>query len=170
MLKNYFLTAIRNLRRNKLFSAINVFGLAIGISASLVIYLIVHYNFSFDKFEKDGDRIYRVVSDYDEQGVPGTTRGTQGPLGEAVKKLTGLQDVVTFRYFNFDKLAVPAITNMKPAMFKYPQRIIFADKHYFDLLHYQWLAGSPSVALHDMNKVVLTESRARTYFPHSHRS
>ena len=57
MLKNYITTAFRGFWRNKSFTAINMLGLAVGISASLVIYLMVHYEFSFDKFEKDGDRI-----------------------------------------------------------------------------------------------------------------
>ena len=52
MIKNYFKIAFRNFQRNKIFSIINVFGLSIGISAALVIFLIVHYEFSFDKFEK----------------------------------------------------------------------------------------------------------------------
>ena len=62
MLKNYLMVALRNLQRHKFFSLINIAGLAIGISASLVIYLIVQYEFNFDNFHKDGDRIYRVVS------------------------------------------------------------------------------------------------------------
>ena len=63
MLKNYFTVALRNFLRHKIFSFINIIGLAIGISASLVIFIIVQYDFSFDKFENGGDRIYRVVSD-----------------------------------------------------------------------------------------------------------
>jgi hypothetical protein len=63
MVKNYLKIAFRNFRHNKIFSFINIVGLAIGISASLVIYLIVSYDFSFEKFEKDRGRIYRVVSD-----------------------------------------------------------------------------------------------------------
>ncbi len=59
MFKNYFKTAFRNFWRNKSFSVINVLGLSIGISASLIIFLIVYYEFSYDKFEKDSDRIYR---------------------------------------------------------------------------------------------------------------
>src|SRR5215813_7948924 len=119
MFKNYFKTAWRTLWKNKIFSVINVLGLAIGISASLVIYLIVRYNFSFDKFEKDRDRIYRVVSDYNDQGRSGNTRGTQAPLGEATKgQLIGLQDVIVFRCFNFDKLAVPGNVSAKPTTFK----------------------------------------------------
>ena len=61
MVKNYFLVAIRNFWRHKVFSAINILGLAIGISASLVIFLLVHHDLSFDKFEPQRDRIYRVV-------------------------------------------------------------------------------------------------------------
>jgi len=53
MLTNYFRVALRSFRHNKLFSLINIGGLAIGISAALVIYLIVQYEFSFDKFHKD---------------------------------------------------------------------------------------------------------------------
>jgi hypothetical protein len=63
MLNNYFRVAFRSFRNHKLFSLINIGGLAIGISASLVIYLIVQYEFSFDKSHKDGDRIYRAVSE-----------------------------------------------------------------------------------------------------------
>jgi putative ABC transport system permease protein len=62
MFKNYFKTAIRNLTKNKIFSLINISGLSIGISAALVIYLIVSYDFSFDKFEKDRERIYRITT------------------------------------------------------------------------------------------------------------
>jgi hypothetical protein len=68
MLKNYFTIAFRTLWKNKVFTAINIFGLAIGISASLVIFLLVNYHFSFDKFQKDNDRIYRVVSNFSFSG------------------------------------------------------------------------------------------------------
>ena len=67
MFKNYITISLRTLWKNKLFTAINILGLAIGISASLVIYLLVNYHFTFDQFEKDGDRIYRVVSDFSFQ-------------------------------------------------------------------------------------------------------
>jgi putative ABC transport system permease protein len=160
MLKNYFLVALRNLRHNKLFSLINILGLAIGISASLVIFLIVRYDFSFDRFEPDGDRIYRVVSDNIFQGNSSHSRGTHGPLANVAKKdLTGPDLVVSFRYYNAGKLVVAAAT------FRNPEHLIFADEAYFKLLPYQWLAGSPTTALAQPGRVVLSESRARLYFP-----
>ncbi len=57
MFKNYFKIAFRGFWRHKLFTMINIFGLSIGVSAALVIYLMVHYDLTFDKFHKDGDRI-----------------------------------------------------------------------------------------------------------------
>ena len=68
MIKNYLTIALRNFRRNKLFTFINIIGLSIGISAAIVIYLIVNYDFTFDKFHKDGDRIYRVSSVFHGKG------------------------------------------------------------------------------------------------------
>jgi putative ABC transport system permease protein len=172
MLKNYFLVAIRNFRQNKLFSLINVLGLAIGISASLVIFTIVQYDFSFDRFEPNGDRIYRVVSDFNFSGNDNHTRGTQAPLAEIAKKeLTGPDLVVSFRYYNAGKLSVPApsptagAAATKPPTFKNPEHLIFADNAYFKLLPYQWLAGSPASALTEPGHVVLSESRAKLYFP-----
>ena len=172
MFKNYLIVALRNFRHNKLFSLINVLGLAIGISASLVIFLIVRYDLSFDRFEADADRIYRVVSDYNFSGYEGHSRGTQSPLAETAKKeLTGPDLVVSFRYYSAAKLSVPApipaagagVT--KPVTFKNPEHLIFADDAYFKLLPYQWLAGSPASALAEPRHVVLSESRAKLYFP-----
>src|SRR5580692_10290727 len=127
MLKNYFLVAFRNFKRNRIFSLINVLGLAIGISASLVIFLIIQFDFSFDRFEKDGERIFRVVSDYSFHGDEGHTRGVQAPLADAVKKdISGPDMIVSYRYFNAQKILIPGITQNKPATFKPKDNIIFA--------------------------------------------
>ena len=82
MFKNFLSVATRNFRRNKVFTIINIAGLAIGISASLVIYLIVHHEFSYEKFLSNGDRVYRVVTnmhfpnaDFKNGGVPGVLPG-----------------------------------------------------------------------------------------------
>jgi ABC-type antimicrobial peptide transport system permease subunit len=167
MLKNYFHAAWRNLRQNKVFSFINIIGLSVGISASLVIFLIVQYDYSFDRFERDGDRIFRIVSEYTfEGGSTGHTRGVQGPLANAVRKeLTGVNQTISFRYYNAGKLAVPGADPGKLVQFKLPEHIIFADGQYFQLLDYKWLAGSPQSALNGPDKVVLSESRAKLYFP-----
>jgi putative ABC transport system permease protein len=166
MLKNYLNVAIRNILRSKIFTVINVLGLAIGISASLVIFLIVQYQYSFDRFEKGQDRIFRVVSEYKEQDNDGHTRGVQGPLAEVIRKETSGADLtVAFRYYNALKLAVPGKITDQPALFKPKDNIIFAAPDYFQLFSYHWIAGSPVTALVAPGQVVLSESRAKTYFP-----
>jgi ABC-type antimicrobial peptide transport system permease subunit len=167
MLKNYFITAWRNFRRNKIFSFINVLGLAIGISAALVIFLIVHYDFSFDKFENGGDRIYRVVTEMKSAGNPLSLEGVPSPLPDAVKKeVSGLEETVGFQQYNgLPKVSIPINNGQKPAVYKNQLDVIYADNHYFKIIPYQWLAGSPITALTEPHKLVLTEQRARTYFP-----
>ena len=76
MFKNYLTVAFRNFWRKKVFSIINIAGLAIGISAALVICLIVHYEFSYEKFQQDRGRIYRVVTNmhFPSRSLQRTTR------------------------------------------------------------------------------------------------
>jgi len=99
MFKNYLKTAWRALWKRKIFSAINVLGLAIGISASLVIYLIASYNLSFDKFEKDNDRIYRLVWTLVSPGEKYYITGITYILPLAIKKeITGLDCGCSFQH------------------------------------------------------------------------
>src|ERR1700743_1760740 len=108
MIKNYFKIAFRGFWRHKLFTLINVIGLSIGISAALVIYLIVHYDFTFDKFHKDGDRIYRVVTNFSFSGSPGNNPGVCGPLPWAIKtQVTGLQEVAPIFRLSQPNVTVP---------------------------------------------------------------
>src|SRR5580704_12419470 len=135
MFKNYMLVALRNFWRNKIFTVINVLGLSIGLSAALVIFLIVQFDYSFDRFEKNGNRIYRVVSSYAFQDYPGNTRGVPAPLGEAVKKnIDGLEQIVNFRYYNVNKLEVPAQHSAMQSVFKAQEHVIFAEESYFKML------------------------------------
>jgi predicted permease len=167
MFKNYFTIAFRTLWKNKVFSAINILGLAIGISASLVIYLLVNYHFTFDKFEKDNDRIYRVVSNFVFSGEAYYNSGVHDPLAAAVKKeITGVDEVVPFRTWNGDaKISVRQHGKNEWKIFKHEKNIVFADSNYFNLVNYRWIAGSPRTALLNPYQVVLTESNAKLYFP-----
>lgn len=168
MLKNYFLTAFRNCWRNRTFSLINILGLAIGISAALVIFLIVSYEFSFDRFEKDSNRIYRVVLDAKFNGSEGHSAGVQAPLSSAVAhEMTGIEASVPVMSFQGDGSAKVTIEreNANAVVYKKQPAIIFTNTDYFHLLPYQWLAGSPDAALQSPFSVVLTEERAAAYFP-----
>ena len=168
MLKTYITIAYRNFFRNKIFSFINVLGLAIGISASLVIFLIVHYDFTFDKFEKDRPHIYHVVTEMNFFGSPIHNPGVPSPLPDAVaKEIGGIKDIISFHKFNGDpKVAAPR-RNEKPLTIRHQKNIIFTSESYFKLVPYQWLAGSMHIALNEPYKVVLTAERASAYFPGS---
>lgn len=164
MFKNYFITAIRNLKRNKLFSLINIAGLAIGISASLVIYLIVQYEFSFDKFHRDGDRIYRITSKIEMPDLTIENSGVPIPTAKAVNaEVTGIEATAYFITADEARVTVSPGGQKDPAVFRNQSRIIYAAEDYFNLFRYQWVAGAP-IMLNDPFKVVLTEDRARTYF------
>ncbi len=166
MYKNYFTIAIRTIWKNKLFSAINIAGLAIGISASLVIYLLVNYHFSFDQFQKNNDRIYRVVSNFNFSGEIYRNSGVTDPLAGAVsREVTGLDAVIPFRTWNGEaKIAIGGSGN-QPKVFKHQNNIVFADSNYFGLMGYTWLAGSQKNAMFSPYQTVLTASNAALYFP-----
>ncbi|MGB5941777.1 MAG: FtsX-like permease family protein [Leeuwenhoekiella sp.] len=162
MLRNYIKIAWRNIWKNKLFSAINIISLAIGLSASFVIGLMVYYDFTFDKFHKDGDRIYRVVPQF--IGLEGTSyfNGVNAVLADALKtEVTGLESVSAF--FTYKPLKVE--TETRDEVFKDPNSVIFADSSYFDVIDYEWIAGFKATSLQQPNEVVLTEQRAHKYFP-----
>lgn len=165
MFKNYFTIALRHFRHNKIFTLINIAGLGIGISASLVIYLIVQYEYSFDKFHKDGDQVYRVVSKIEFPDLTIHNSGVPVPTVRATRhELTGIEAVTHFIEARVDHIAVPSPGSETPAVFKNQPDIIYADPDYFKVFEYTWLVGSPQTALKDPFQVVLTESRARAYF------
>lgn len=168
MLKNYFLVALRAFRRNKIFSFINVAGLSIGISASLVIFLLVQYDFSFDKFEKNGTQIYRVVEHGKNNDGEWQWGDVPEPMGAAVKKeIPGLEYVTQFRTLYETRITIPYPSIKNPIVLRKQKDLIAADGDYFRLLGYTWIAGSPETALQQPYQVVLTEKNAKLYFAHT---
>src|ERR1700742_2225036 len=126
MIRNYFKVAFRNFWRHKLFTLINIVGLSIGISASVVIYLIVQYDFSFDKFHKDGDRIYRVVSNFNFSGEDFYNSGVTSPMANALRtEATGLELVVPLRTADDDtKVTIPGSSSQQPVAYKKQKSVV----------------------------------------------
>lgn len=169
MLIHYFKSAWRNFVRNRIFSAINVVGLAVGISAALVIFLIVRYEFGYDTFEKGAGSIYRVVLDAKINGMDGHSAGVPAPLGDAIQReITGIALVVPVMQFQGDATATVSVTrkgNDEPVVFKHEPDIIFTNSQYFSLLPYQWIVGSAKTSLQNPFSVVITARIAHKYFP-----
>lgn len=168
MFKNHFTVAFRNFWRNKTFSFINVLGLSIGISASLVIFLIVYYEKSYDRFEKDGGRIYRVVMDTKFNGMEGNSAAVPAPLSSAIQnEVTGIDETVPVMTFQGDGTAKVIVENNagKEVIFKKQEDIVFTNPQYFQLLPFKWVEGSQQTSLKEPFSVVLSESKAQIYFP-----
>jgi len=169
MFKNYLKTAFRVFTRNKTFAAINVLGLSIGISAALVIFLIVQYEFGYDKIETDNNRIYRVVMDLKFNGNEGHSAAVPAPLSAAIQKeITGVEATVPIMLFQGDgtaKASIKRVGSSQPVAFKKQPGIVFTNPQYFSMLPYHWIAGTPGSSLKNPFNVVLTESRAKQYFP-----
>jgi putative ABC transport system permease protein len=165
MIKNYFKIAFRNFWRHKLFTLINIIGLTIGISAALVIYLIVHFDFTFDKFHPDGDKIYRVVSNYGYNGESGFNAGVTTALPPAVKgEVSGLAETAPIRLMYDPNVTIQNETRAA-AKFKKQADVILADGRLFQVFAYQWLEGSAKSALTAPFQVVLSAKQAKLYFP-----
>lgn len=163
MLKNYLKIAWRNIVNNPVFTTINVFGLTVGISACLVIFLIVNFELSFDKFHKDGERIYRVYTEF--KGVfNGFNRGVPDPLPAYVhENFSGIESSVHFHTYG----ATVTIKQheAEPLHFERESNMIITSPAYFNVFNnYEWLAGNAEASLSAPYQLVLTESKARKFF------
>lgn len=161
MFRNYFLVAIRNIWRNKVFSLLNILGLVTGISAALVVYLVVFYESGFNKAVPRGNDIYRVVSTISFSGDSVKNSGVPVPvIAIAGENVPQVEKAVHFFINN-----TTARITVDGKDFPNNEHVIFADRNYTDMLGYEWLAGNAATALLQPLSVVLTKERARLYFP-----
>ncbi len=171
MIKKQLLFALRRLSRHKLTTSINILGLTLGVLSCLVIYLYVTFEFSYDKFHADGDRIYRVIA-WTDEATRGHNEGAALPpplAADLRREATGFS-AVTGLYTDDSRVMVPEPgkpARIIPKVSEGEQlHINFADSQYLDIFHYQWLAGNAASALQKPFSVVLTESEAKRYFQH----
>ena len=156
--------AWRTLVRNKVYTLVNVLGLALGICACLVIWVIVRYEFSFDRNHPDGARIYRLNSyeQFMKNEPEHLSPYVYADLPEAVRKeVPGVEIVAPFHILDHDTATLAGMGRQKTS---YPATPIAAGPEYFRIMSYDWLAGNEQTAVVNPFSVVLTESRARQYF------
>lgn len=157
MLKNYIITAIRNLWRNKFFSFINIFGLSIGISCCMLIFLYAKDEVSFDRFHEKKDQIYRIVAELrtpdGKVNKESSTGMAQGPRFGA--NLPEIEDAVRMELTDF---------HVKQGAEVIEQSALFVDERFFSMFSFPLLYGDPKTALQDPHSVVLSEDLAMRYF------
>ncbi|SJZ85425.1 putative ABC transport system permease protein [Chitinophaga eiseniae] len=158
MLRNYFSVAIRNLWKNKAFSAINVLGLAIGLATSLLIILYVLDELSYDRFHAAAERTYRVDADIKFGGTHYVIASAPAPLGPTLKNdLPEIEEETRFR--KYDGWLV-----RKGSQNIWEEKVIFADSTLFRVFSLPLLAGDQATALREPHTLVITEKTALKYF------
>lgn len=158
LLVNYFKTSTRSLARNRLFSAINIIGLAISMSIGILMITYISELLNFDSFHKKGDRIYRVLSTYkdaswDESGFASTSVFVGKKLQEDYE---GYEKILFMR------------RNFRADLNKGENTIAvrghYASEHFFDVFSFKMIAGNPATALKEPNSIILTEKAAEKLF------
>jgi putative ABC transport system permease protein len=166
MLKSYLTLAIRNLKKQKAFAFINVAGLAVGIACFSLLILFVTNEWSFDRFNSNANRIYRLYAQWDPSLVsddPNTVYTEYGnlagePLGEAMKKdLPDVEQTAQWQLPWGDNLVRSGNQTLRAA-------VGFADGTLFNLFDFPLKYGTKASALGKLNDIVLTENRAKQLF------
>jgi putative ABC transport system permease protein len=157
MLQNYWKTAWRNLTKNKAFSLINLFGLTVGLTVCLMIFLFIMNEFSVDGFHMNGKNIYRVMRNYDPAKpptpylagpyAPALLNDFPGEIKQAVRVLPNNSALVVYKNRSF-----------------YEKRLHIADSNFFTLFSFPFLKGDPATCLKNGNTVVLSETDAKKIF------
>lgn len=158
MIKNYLKISVRNLLKNKLFSFINIAGLAIGMACSILILLWVQDELSYDKFFSNSDSIYRINWEYKWNGEEGIAPITPPPLAE--KFVRDIPEVTAAtRIFPVQ----PMIVRYKDKYFS-EGKIFGADSNFFNIFSFKLISGNQKTALAEPNSVILSENIAKKYF------
>lgn len=157
------LFAFRNFRKNKITTAINILGLAVGISASVIIFLIVRYDYSFDKWEPQRDNIYRVYTEFPGGANYGISLLAPKAIEKNVAGINALAHVIKEPFYDAT-ISTGIKADGAPVIFPNEEGIIAADAQYFNIFPHTWLAGT-SAALKKLNTVVISKSTADKFFP-----
>jgi len=166
MFQNYFKTALRNIKRNKAYAAINITGLAVGIAACVLLFIVVQYELSYEKFQPHYQNIYRVVTqDKYADGID-YTPGTPFPVLDAMR--VDIPQITTAALYasygsQVTVMSKNSTSNSSEKKFIESTGIFFADAPFFSVFHFDWLAGDSSV-LSEPGNTVLSKKMAEKYF------
>lgn len=158
MIANYFKIAVRVLRRAKLYSFITIAGLALGLAAAILIGLWIHYQFSFDTYNANAGRTYRVTTHF-KMGEFGQTMATSAPpIEEALKNLPAVQAATALK-FSTSKVIV---SYGKQEFVR--DKLAYGDSQFFKVFSIPVVEGNPSTMLSAPNTIVLAKSLAQLLF------
>ena len=160
MIKSLVVLGFRNLfKKDRLFTLVNIAGLGIGLAGVLLVVMFIHDEYSFDRFHKNSNRIYRIILDFKEEGNVVNWARTSAPIADHLRgKYPEIENVVRIRKNTGSDL----LSNGEIKFFE--ERILFADSTLWSVFDFVLAEGNPDHALRDKNSIVLTETLARKYF------
>ena len=157
MIKNYFKVALRKLWKHRVFSFINIMGLAVGMTACLLIYLYVHFESSYDAFNSKANRIYRVISDIKTPSDLLQWSSTSGPVAINMQRdFPEVESAVRVSYQSF------LVRNGNDKFQE--NNTIMADSTLFKIFDFPLIYGNKNTALKEPMSIVLSQTAAKKYF------
>ncbi len=162
MIKNYFKIAVRNFEKRKIFTAINILGLSLGIACSIFLYLFISYHLSFDRYHKNSSRTYRVLNElYFEKTLheKGASMGMYRALASGVANVTNAAVVLSNYSFT---VTVSDSSNMQ-TRFKEDKNVALVSPDWFKMFDYNWISGNAD-ELNLPNTAVITQTVSVKYF------
>jgi len=161
MLKNYYLVALRTMRKHKLFSVINIVGLVIGMTCCLLIFVYVQDELSYDRFHKNYENIYRIALHGRISGQEILTSNSSLPLAQAMlTEIPGVEEVIRLKPANGGGGMAVRFENLSFL----EDKIFYADSNFYSFFSFRLLKGDVNTALKEPNSVVITEAIAKKYF------
>ncbi len=170
MFRNYLLLAFRNLRKNKFFSAVNIFGLSVGLTCCMLIALFIYEQTHYDLHHDHAYDLYKVGTTFIKPGEPNSedhvTYNTPSPLAAALQNEFPeiVQTARIQNVFEHDKTLIQSVENGSILKAISEPKGYFADSTYFDLFTYEFLEGNPSKALSEPAMVVISDELATKLF------
>ena len=155
MFKNYLIVAVRNLLRYKLFSAINIFGLSVGMACCILIFLYVQDELGYDQYNEKAHRIYRITIDYQSSGH----HFARMPSAWAPVLVDNFREIISAVRFSRSRQSI----QFEDKHFR-EDRFFFVDASVFSIFTFPLIKGDPETALQEPNSIVLTEEMAQKYF------
>jgi putative ABC transport system permease protein len=154
--------AFRNLLRNRSYALINILGLSIGMTSCILIFIFIQFQVSYDTHFKDGDRIFRFLTDWKYNSFDDYSAGVPLPFGPAAKEeLVGIEKLARI---SRNSGIVLVRNNDGTEHFKAVKDVYFTEADLFDILQVKWLFGKPTQSFSEPNTVVISESTAKTFF------
>ncbi|MCP4726647.1 MAG: FtsX-like permease family protein, partial [bacterium] len=159
MMINYLKTSVRNMKRHKAYSIINISGLSIGMACSIMLLLWVQHDISFDRFHENSDQIYRVNLEINSNNDLICTPTVPATLGSKLKEK--FPEIVNFtRYVDREGYVPVTYGNQTQVGFA----IVYTEPSFIEMFTFPFIKGDPRTALTGKNPVVLTERMSRSIF------